>query len=110
SHSMAILLRFVVFTDESTQRVFGGPAAFADAADLDVQFAAEFDLGDFAVADGHDAIGHRQHFVIVRRTDDGHAAVHAHLLEHGDDGFAGLRVEVAGGFVGENDDRIIGEG
>ena len=64
---------------------------------------------DLAVADVDGAIGVRGHVGLVRDDDDGVARL-VEPLEDAHDLDAGLRIEIAGGLVGEQNRRIVHEG
>ena len=66
----------------------------ADAADLDVQILAAFDLVCPPVADPDDAVGYGEHLVVVRRRDDRHASLLIELAEQLNNEGAGVEVEL----------------
>ena len=57
-----------------------------------------------------DAVGHVEHHRVVGRDDRGHALGPDHVPEQHHDHVAGLRVELAGRLVGEQDPRPVGQG
>src|SRR5438128_12594499 len=69
------------------------------------QFRVEV-FGNFAVADFDAARRHGGDFRIVRHERDGPSFL-AELAEQLQDDFARVRVEVASGFVGENQSRLV---
>ncbi len=79
-------------------------------AGIDFHVFAVFDAVDGAVTNPDDAVGDVEHFEVVGGGDDGGPAFLIHLAEEVDDRLAGVEVEVAGGFVGENDGGVVGEG
>ena len=74
------------------------------------EFGLGADLVEAAVEHPADAVGGAQHLGVVGGADDGDAVAGVEFLEQLDDLGAGLRVEVAGGFVGENDARGVRQG
>jgi hypothetical protein len=67
------------------------------------------DSGDDAVADGDDAVGELGDVGLVGDDDDG-VALGVEIVEERHDLVAGLGVEVAGGFVGEDDGGLVDQG
>ena len=61
------------------------------------------------VADMDDAPGVAGDLGLVRHQDDGDAFLAIELLEHQQDLIAGLRVEVPGRLVGEQERRVVDE-
>ena len=62
---------------------------------------------DFAVTQSDDSVGMLSHFLFVGNKHDGPAMFFIQFLESGKHDFAGLRIEVAGRFVGQNHGRIV---
>jgi hypothetical protein len=68
-------------------------SAYGDHSLADLELLAQLDPFNLAIADVHDAVGAQEHLVVVRRGDDGHAALHAQALQELDDLAAGLQVQ-----------------
>ena len=71
---------------------------------------AVFDVGYFAVAHVENAVGDLSSVGIVGDHEDGLVEFATGLAKHLEDGFRVFGVEIAGGFVGEDDGRAIDEG
>src|SRR6267154_252133 len=71
---------------------------------------AVFDVGDLAVAHVEDAVGDLGGFGVVGDHEDGLVELAAGLAEHLEDGVGVFGVEIAGGFVGEDDGGAVDEG
>jgi hypothetical protein len=67
-------------------------------------------FNDRAVADDEGAVAGAGEVVIVGDDDEGHLVVGGEADEHVHDGGGVLGVEVAGGFVGEEDVGLVGDG
>ena len=67
-------------------------------------------MGDLAVAHVEDAVGDLGGLGVVGDHEDGLVELAAGLAEHLEDGVGVLGVEVAGGFVGEDDGGTVDEG
>ena len=80
---------------------FGLVSIQAGEAGIDV-------FGDLAVANFDAARGARGDFGVVSDEDDG-AAFLAELGKEGEDGFTGVRVEVSGRLIGEDDFGTVHE-
>jgi hypothetical protein len=67
-------------------------------------------MSDFPIAHVEDAIGDLGRLGVVGNHEDGLVKLAAGLTEHLEDGVGVLCVEVAGGFVGEDDGWAVDEG
>ena len=93
---------------------YSGEGFAVDGADGDFEFAFAGDAVGAAVLDPDHGVGGAEHFHIVGGGDDSDAELFFHIGEELDDFFAGMEIEVAGGFVGEDDawpvDQCAGDG
>ena len=64
-------------------------------------------LDDHTILDADDAVGMAGHVVVVGDKDDGDAFLAVELLEHPEHVLGGVRIEVARGFVGQQERRPV---
>ena len=74
-----------------------------------LNFFGSVNARNSAIGYHYNAVGGFEHFVVVRRGDNRHAAFFVQAFEQFDDFLTGFLVEVSGRFVGQNNRRAVGQ-